>query len=153
MRWATEGEEMTKTPGEFEPPKPITKAEREGRKAFRQVDAEKAMTEHEIAQRAFYSNRERLKAERLARETAVGPMIAPTPELPDDTPIECVRFPTRIQNGLAAAALKTVGEVRETSDEILLSFQNFGHSSVAQLRETLGLPSADGVRQLGKKPA
>jgi hypothetical protein len=37
---------MTKTPGEFEPPKPITKAERDARKAFRQVDAEKAMTEH-----------------------------------------------------------------------------------------------------------
>jgi hypothetical protein len=33
---------MTKTPGEFEPPKPITKAERDARKAFRQVDAENA---------------------------------------------------------------------------------------------------------------
>ena len=44
---------MTKTPGGFEGPKPITKAERDARKAFRQVDAEKAMTEHEIAQKAF----------------------------------------------------------------------------------------------------
>ena len=61
---------MTKTPGEVEPPTPITAAEREGRKAFRQVDAEKTMTEHEIAQKAFSSNRERLKAERLAREAA-----------------------------------------------------------------------------------
>jgi hypothetical protein len=59
---------MTKTPGEVGPPKPITKAERDARKAFRQVDAEKAMTEHEIAQEAFSANRERLKAERLARE-------------------------------------------------------------------------------------
>jgi hypothetical protein len=42
---------MTKLPGG--PPKPITKAEREARKAFRQLDAEKAMTEHEIAQKAF----------------------------------------------------------------------------------------------------
>jgi hypothetical protein len=42
---------MTKTPGEFEPPKPITKAERDARKAFRQVDAETVMTEHEIARR------------------------------------------------------------------------------------------------------
>ena len=42
----------------------MTKAEREARKAFRQVDAEKAMTEHEVAQRAFSANRERLKAER-----------------------------------------------------------------------------------------
>ena len=66
---------MTKTPGEFEPPTPITKAEREARKAFRQVDAKKAMTEHEIAQKAFSANRERLKAERLAREAA-GPPVA-----------------------------------------------------------------------------
>ena len=41
---------------------------RDARKAFRQVDAEKAVTEHEIAQKAFSANRERLKAERLARE-------------------------------------------------------------------------------------
>jgi len=45
---------MIKTPGEFESPKQITKAERAARKAFRQVDAEKAMTEHEIAQKAFF---------------------------------------------------------------------------------------------------
>ena len=63
-----------KTPGEVEPSKPITKAEREARKAFRQVDAEKAMSEHEIAQEAFSKNRERLKAERLKREAA-----APSP--------------------------------------------------------------------------
>jgi hypothetical protein len=43
---------------------------RDARKAFRQVDAEKAMTEHERAQKAFSNNRERLKAERLAREAA-----------------------------------------------------------------------------------
>jgi hypothetical protein len=61
---------MTKTPGELEPTKPITKAQRDARKAFRQVDAEKAMTEHEIAQKAFSNNRERLKAERLAREAS-----------------------------------------------------------------------------------
>jgi hypothetical protein len=65
---------MTKTPGEFNRPKPITKAEREARKAFRQVDAEKAITEHEIAQKVFSANRERLKAERLAREAAGTPV-------------------------------------------------------------------------------
>jgi hypothetical protein len=59
---------MTKTPGEFKPPKPTTKMESDARKVFRQVDAEKALTEHEIAQKAFSANRERLKAERLARE-------------------------------------------------------------------------------------
>ena len=67
---------MKKTPGEVEPPRQITKAEREARKAFRQVDAEKAMTEHEIAQKAFSANRERLKAERLAREAAGTPVAA-----------------------------------------------------------------------------
>jgi hypothetical protein len=61
------GEEMTKTPGEFEPTKPISKAERDARKTFRKLDAEKAMTEHEIEQKAFSANRERLKAERLTR--------------------------------------------------------------------------------------
>ena len=67
---------MTKTPGEVGPPKPITKAERDARKAFRQVDAEKAMTEHEIAEKAYIANRERLKAERLAREAAGTPVAA-----------------------------------------------------------------------------
>jgi hypothetical protein len=61
---------MTKTPGEVEPFNRLTKEERDARKAFRQVDAEKAMTEHEVAQEAFAKNRERLKAERLAREAA-----------------------------------------------------------------------------------
>jgi hypothetical protein len=60
----------TTTPGEVASTKPMTSAEREARKAFRQVDAVKAMTEHEIAQKAFSNNRERLKAERLAREAA-----------------------------------------------------------------------------------
>ena len=76
-------------------------------------------------------------------------MLDPTPELPDDTPIDRVRFPARIQNVLVAAGLKTVGEVRETSDEALLSFQDFGKGSVAHLRETLGRPSTDGVRPVG----
>jgi hypothetical protein len=71
---------MTKTPGEVEPQKPISKAEREARKAFRQVDAEKAMTEHEIAQKAFSKNRERLKAERLERESAAPPPTKAKPK-------------------------------------------------------------------------
>jgi hypothetical protein len=59
---------MTKTPGEVERFKPMIKALRDAHKAFREVDAEKAVTEHEIVQKAFSANRERLKAERLARE-------------------------------------------------------------------------------------
>jgi hypothetical protein len=54
---------------------------------------------------------------------------------------------------LAAAGLETVGDVRETSDEILLSFQDLGKASIAHLRETLGLASTDGVRPPVKKPA
>ena len=76
-------------------------------------------------------------------------MLDPTPELPDDTLISDVEFPSRIRNALVAAGLQTVGEVRETSDGTLLSLQDLGKGSVAQLRETLGLPSTDGVRPVG----
>jgi hypothetical protein len=44
-------------------------------------------------------------------------LVDPTPELPDNTLIDNVRFPTGMRNMLAAAALKTVGEVCETADE------------------------------------
>jgi DNA-directed RNA polymerase alpha subunit len=77
-------------------------------------------------------------------------MHDPSPELPDETLISQVQFSTRILNVLAAAGLKTVGELRETSDEMLMSLPNLGRRSVAHLRETLGLPSRDGVRPSGK---
>jgi DNA-directed RNA polymerase alpha subunit len=70
--------------------------------------------------------------------------LYPTPELPDDTPIDHVRFATRIRNALNAVGIKTVGEVRKTSDKTLLSLQDLGQGSVTHLRETLGP---------GKKPA
>jgi DNA-directed RNA polymerase alpha subunit len=73
-------------------------------------------------------------------------MHYPTPELPDETLISQVQFPTRILNVLTAAGLRTVGEVREVSDDMLLSLPDLGTGSVAHLRETLGLPSCDGVR-------
>jgi DNA-directed RNA polymerase alpha subunit len=73
--------------------------------------------------------------------------------LPDDTPISDVELPSRIRKALVAAGLETVGEVRETADETLLSFQDLGKSSVAHIRETLGSPSTDGVRPSDKKPA
>lgn len=38
------------------------------KKHFRQQDAAKAMSEHAIEQKRFSDNRERLRAERLARE-------------------------------------------------------------------------------------
>ena len=79
--------------------------------------------------------------------------LDPTPELPDDTPLDSVELPTRIRNVLAAEGLKTVGDIREASDAMLLSLQYLGKGSVAHLRETLGLRSTDGVRPFGKKPA
>ena len=75
-------------------------------------------------------------------------LIDPKPELPDSTPIDRIRFPTRIRKVLATAGLKTVCEVREASDETLLSLPDLGHGSVKHLRETLGLPPSDGVRPL-----
>ena len=45
-----------------------TVAELEARKLFKPAEA--AISDHEKAQRAFHQNRERLKAERLAREAA-----------------------------------------------------------------------------------
>jgi DNA-directed RNA polymerase alpha subunit len=39
---------------------------------------------------------------------------------------------------LNAAGIKTVGEVRKTSDKTLLSLQDLGQGSVTHLRETLG---------------
>jgi len=48
--------------------KPLTPEQRQARDATRRVEAEKAMRDHEEAQKAFYANKERLKAERLARQ-------------------------------------------------------------------------------------
>ena len=46
----------------------MTRDERKAKDAERRRDAEQAMHEHQLAQHAFHKNRERLKAERLARE-------------------------------------------------------------------------------------
>jgi hypothetical protein len=51
-------------------PKILTRAEREAHKVFATREAGKALTEYEAAQKALHANRERLKAERLAREAA-----------------------------------------------------------------------------------
>jgi DNA-directed RNA polymerase alpha subunit len=79
-------------------------------------------------------------------------MHDPTPELPDQILISQVQFSTRILNVLAAAGLKTVGDIREASDAMLVSLPDLGRGSVAHLRETLGLPSCDGVRPSAKIP-
>jgi hypothetical protein len=48
------------------------KEQKQARKELRQVEARVAMAEHENAAEAFAKNRERLKAERLAREAGEG---------------------------------------------------------------------------------
>lgn len=116
------------------------------RKALREREAQEAIVDHEQAQEAFQNNRERLRKAPLAREAAAGPMLYPAPELPDLTLIEQVRFSTRIRNALNAAGMKSIGEVREASDAMLLSLPDLGPGSVTHLREKLGLPSTKGVR-------
>jgi DNA-directed RNA polymerase alpha subunit len=123
------------------------------RKTLRAREAQEAVADHEQSQKSFQKNRERFRVERLAREAAEGPMIPPTPELADDTPIERVIFSTRIQNALRAADVKTVGEVRETSDRTLISLPDFGRGSLSEIGKRLGLPSTDGVRPASNKPA
>lgn len=62
----------------------------------------------------------------------------PGPNLPDDVSIDQVRLPHRIERALAAAGLKTVGDVRKASDAVLLSIRNLGQSSLTHLRNVLG---------------
>src|SRR6267154_6719984 len=83
------------------------------RKELREREAQEAIADLEEAQRAFHENRERLREERLRRETAAGPMLYPAPELPDGTLIQNVRFSTRIRKALNAEGMKTIGEIRE----------------------------------------
>ncbi len=75
----------------------------------------------------------------------------PTSELRDDVPIERRHLPTRIKRVLQTEGLKTVGDVREARDEILLSFPDLGPASVKLLRDMLGLPFSEGVRADNKK--
>src|ERR1700732_745721 len=96
------------------------------RKTLRGHEAQAAIADHESARKAFHENRERLREERMGREAGAGPVVAPPPELPDDIPIERVLFSIRILNALRAAGLKTVGEVREISDETLIGLPDFG---------------------------
>ena len=77
------------------------------RKELRGREAKEAMADHEDAQKAFQENRERLRNERLTREAVAEPMLYPAPELPDTTPIDKVRFSTRIRNAVTAAGWKT----------------------------------------------
>ena len=60
-----------KAPDWFKPKRKLpSKEEKEARKALKEADPRVAMAEHEKTAEAFTKNRERLKAERLAREAA-----------------------------------------------------------------------------------
>ena len=61
------------------------------------------------------------------------------PDLPDDTLVEMVRLPTRIRNAVKFAGLKTIGDLRETTDEALASIPNLGPGSVKWIRAQLGV--------------
>ena len=51
--------------------KATTAATREAERAFKKVETKTAIGEHEKAQKSFDENRERLKAERIAREAVL----------------------------------------------------------------------------------
>jgi len=65
-----------------------------------------------------------------------------SPELPDDTLIEMVRLPTRIRNAVVYAGLKTIGDIRSTTDAAFASIPNLGPGSVNWLRSRLGSQQA-----------
>ncbi|HEV2155047.1 hypothetical protein [Bradyrhizobium sp.] len=51
---------------------PESRALREAHKAFKPVETKKPMTDYAKTQQSLHENRERLKAERLAREAKQG---------------------------------------------------------------------------------
>ena len=78
--------------------------------------------------------------DRLGKFAPVPPgsrMLDPSADFPDETPLVTVRLPTRIFNALSNAGLRTLGEIRESSDKTLLSFQDLGRGSLRWLRERL----------------
>jgi hypothetical protein len=132
----------------------LTKAER---KSPRESEAREAMSDHDDAEKAFHDNRERLRTARLAGEAVAGPVLYPVQGLPDETPIDNVRFSTRSKNAPQRGRSKdrrrkTVGEIRQAPDATLLGFQDLGSSSIARLRETLGPAPSRAFKPKGKKP-
>jgi len=78
-------------------------------------------------------------------------MLDPTPELPVMILlISDVEFPSRIRNGVGGPqAYRPSVRCARHRTTAMLSFQDLGKGSVTHLRETLGLPSTDGVRPVG----
>ena len=61
-----------------QPRKSLSPDERMARNVIRQAEAEQAMREHAADQAAFHKNRERLRAERIAREADSDLVVAAT---------------------------------------------------------------------------
>jgi DNA-directed RNA polymerase alpha subunit len=57
---------------------------------------------------------------------------------PDDSPIDQIQLPKRLRNALKVAGFRTVGELRETTDQTLFSLPGVGRISLSYLRKTLG---------------
>ena len=53
-------------------------------------------------------------------------LLAPTPDLPDDTEIKDVQLPITIGLVLKNAGIRTVGEIRKTPDADLRRYPRFG---------------------------
>lgn len=66
----------TKEFDKFEPRKPLSKEQKQARKERRETDARMATAENAKAAEEFARNRERLRAERLAREAGAVPKKA-----------------------------------------------------------------------------
>jgi hypothetical protein len=62
----------------------------------------------------------------------------PSPNLSADTRVVDVDLPTRIQKALESNGISTVGQVRDTPDATLLSFEDLGPRFFAYIREHLG---------------
>ena len=67
-----------------------------------------------------------------------GPIVDPSPELPADTPITMVAFPTIVRNALISAGLKTVGELRSIDDGKLRRLRRIGLGRLEYLRCSVG---------------
>ena len=65
-------------------------------------------------------------------------MFDAVPNLPDETLIETVRFPTILRNALISAGFKTIGEIRAQPDDELGRITRIGKESLKYLRRTLG---------------
>ena len=59
---------------------------------------------------------------------------APAYLIGDETPIEEIGLPSRVENCVLNANLKTVGDVRKTKDCEFLKCRNFGRGSLRILR-------------------